>query len=364
MSLSLGKKFTHLNGIKVSELCPPLQFQCNKSNKIVQCERIQSILQQHLYLERVKYDLERVVKQQRLNELRQNVKETKLKLNNVNHGEFDAIKNILRSYKPSIRLGKSMEKLFEHCESKRNNKQRELNRLTQEVDKLTEAYASKLTILTMMQNQRRHSHKLLASRIKNQTEQLNKSEMEIQSYEKLLEDLRRAVKCLSKESLQYANILKALELEISEQKRFLDFLRKVKPIKRATVIQTHSPQLAKEQALDEPATNDVHVPHPNDPKTMEVATNRPLRRRVDCSQNELMTLHSIVKRIQSKLIACKEKVNVLENQVDETKGKVEYDTLQCNSKKAAHGLVVEQNDSSEFQRSRFLECSSYAAPFS
>lgn len=362
MSLSIGKRHNHFNGVR----CAPSRIQCNKSDKIDQYKRIESIVQRNLDLERAKYDLERIVKQQRLNELRQNVKETKLKLNKLNVGEFDAIKHLLRGYKSSIRLGKSLDKLFEHCDCKRDNKRRELDRLNNEMNKLTDAYASKLITLTKMHERRRprcgsESNKILASRMKTKAALLDKSEIEIQNYEKLVKDLERTVKHLSKESLHYANSLKTLEAEINKQNKLLGFLRTVSvaPAKRTKRKTERQPQKVKDQVFDKPSDNfDGRVPNRNDPRTMEVENRQSLEESINrsatkCSTNELTTIHSMVKRIQFKLAASKEKVNVLKNQFG---GNTEDDAMRSNlkgdgqnRKQSTYDLQAKQNASSAFR---------------
>lgn len=357
MSLSIGKKRNHFDGVTVAELCTPLQFQWNKSDKIDQYKRIELMLQRNLDLERAKYDLERIAKQQRLNELRQNVKETKLKLNKLKVGECDVIKHILRGFKSSIRLGKSLDTLFEHCDCKRNKKRRELDRLNDEMNKLSDAYASKLILLNKMQDRRcrkwsSESSKLLASRMK----KLDKSEIEIKNYEKLVKDLKRAVKQLSKESLQYANSLKAVEMEINKKNELLGFLRKVSvvPEKQAKKNRKEQPQMAEEEQVFDESNDDFEVPERHESKTIEVENRQPLEESTNHSPIELTTLNSIVKRIQSKLAAGKENVNILGNEFN---GKTEDDAMRsnhqeddCNREQLTHDLQTKQNDSAAFQR--------------
>lgn len=365
MYLPIGKKCNQLYGVKVPELRSPSEFQWNSIDKIDQHKCIETILQRNFDLERAKYDSERIVKQQRLNELRQNVKETKLKLSRLKDGEYHVIKHLLTGYKSSIRVGKSLDKLFKHCDCKLNDKRRESDRLNYELNKLTDAYASKLKILAKMRD--RHcqkyasdSYRLLANRVKRHAVLLDQSEHEIRNYENLLEDLKSAIKYLSIESLQYASTLKSLENEINEQNTHLNWLKMVKvaSVERPTVNEEQRLRMMKKEMFDEPnQPRDIEdqVPGQNDPKMTNV--DEPIIRKIDNASELPEQLRSIVQRIQSKLVAGEEKVNVLKNQLRGVYEKNGKDTMQNSSKEddrnrqqSALDLQDQQNNPSIFER--------------
>lgn len=364
MHLSIRKKCNHR--VKVPELRSHSKLQWDFDDKINQYKCIETILQQNFHLDRAKCDSEHIKKQQRLNELRQNVKETKLKLNNLKDGEFYAIKNRLRE----------SSKLF--------NKRRESDRLNYEMNKLTNAYASKLIILTKMQDRHRQkcaseSHQLLANRIKNQTVLLDKSEIEIQSYENLMEDLKETIKYLSNESLQYASTLKLLENEINEQNTLLNWLKmmNVTPVKRTKINIEQRTPVMKEQMLAQAnkrrqtSTNvgnfEVQIPDRNDQKMVNVKETQSTNGNIDCSANnypnELMKLQSIVNLIQSKLVTDEEKVNAVRHQLDGVNEKIEKVELRSDPKEndlnrlqstvelhSTHDSQTKQNTSSGIER--------------
>lgn len=322
MYLPFGKKYDHYSGVEVPTL----------SDKIDQYQWIIEIFQQNLDLARAKYDSERIVKKQQLNELRQRIKETKLKLNELKDGEVHVIKNLLKGYKSSIRLGKPLDEMLEHCDCKLFNKRKELDRLNYEIYELNNAYASKQIILNKMQSRQKYSESYQwAKRVKYHTFLLDKSEIEIRNFENSLKDFKSILKYLTNESLRYANTLQLLANEINEQNTLSNLLKKVSisRVKRAKLNENQL-QMMKRQMCIEPTTDDnfeVHIPDHYDEKRQSFDGNidnatRKTRSHAKCA-NIPTKLHSIVKRIQSKLVTGEEKVNVLKNKFDGMHGKIE-----------------------------------------
>lgn len=340
------------------------KLQWNFNDKIDQYKCIEMIFQRNFDLKCAQYDSERIAKQQRLKELRQNVKEAKLKLNHLKDSEFHVIKNLLKRFKSSICFGKSSDKWFELCDCKLFNKQRELDRLNYEMTELTNAYASKQMILTKMQDHRRESYRLLANKIKNHAVLLNKSEIQIQNYRKLLKDLKIALKCLSNKSIHYANTLKLLENEINEQNTLLNWLTEVNvaPVKRPKLTKKQQSQIMEKQMFDESNEHpqisinqhgdqlQVHIPNQVDQKTTKIdESHQAINRNNIYSAPEFQ---SIVKRIQLKLVTGQEKINVLKNQFHNVYDKIEKDASQININEDGRirhrsmvGLQSKQNNS-------------------
>lgn len=370
MHLPIGKKYSHYSAAKLPKLQSCSKFQWNLSDKIDQYW-----VEEILHLECAKYDSERIVKNQQLTELRQKVKETKFKLNELKVGDVHKIKNLLKGYKSSVRSGKSLDKLLEHCDGKLFTKRRELDRLNYEMNQLSSAFASKLTILNKMQNRQKYSESYqLAKRVKNHAFALDKSEIQIRNLENLLNDFKSIRKYLATESLHCASTLKLLENEINEQNTLLNLLKKVNipPVKRSQII--------KKRILDEPnkrqtSTNGIHTPDQNIEKRQSVNGNTDIATSkfglaAKCV-NVSTKIQSIAQRIQSKLVTGQEKINIRKNQLDGLHGKIEKPNHEkdasrsnrskgdvheaakqddLNKEQSTLGLQAEQNHSSKFER--------------
>lgn len=204
------------------------------------------------------------------------------------------------------------------------------------------------------------SHRLLANRVKRHAVLLDQSEHEIRNYGNLLEDLKSAIKNLSIESLQYASTLKSLENEINEQNTHLSWLKMVKvaSVERATVNKEQRLRVMKKEVFDEPnQPRDIEDQVPRQTDTKMTNVDEPLIGNTDNASELPEQLRSIVKRIQSKLVAGEEKINVLKNQLGGVHEKNGKDSMQSspkeddrNRQQSALDLQDQQNNPCIFER--------------
>lgn len=318
MYLPIGKKYKHNSAVKLPKLQSRSKLQWNLNDKIDQYKWIEEIVQQKFNSESIKYDSERNVKNQQLDELQQKVKESKLKLTDLKDGEVHTIKNKLKGYRSTIRLRKPLGELLDHCDCKLFNKRKELDRLNHEKNQLSSAFASKRKILNKMQNRRNYSESYrLANHVKHHAFLLDKSEFQIRNYENLLNDFKTIIKNLTDESTHYASTLRILENEINEQNTLSSLLEKMRipaAAKRPMVNKKQS-QTMRKRIFGGPnkrktSPNEVHHSEQFDTKTTHRNTENVTRKFYSVAKSANMSSQ----QTQSKLVNSKGNVNIRKNQ--------------------------------------------------
>lgn len=248
------------SGANVPEWQSHSNLQWNSSDKIDQYRCVEQIFQSSFDLERKRYVAERGKKQQQLNELRQAVKEMKLKLISLKNRERDAFEMLLKGYQPSNRLKNnhnSLDGLLDCCDHKLLNKRKESDRLIYEMNQLSNAHAAKLKLLNKMQKYQKcgKSHRMKVEKL---TVLSDNSETQIQNYEIIVSDCKRAIDYLSAESLHYASTLKSLENEIKEQNAILNAINSLSPVMDKNLSHSLTKRVLN-KSREPPATNDVNV---------------------------------------------------------------------------------------------------------
>lgn len=276
------------------------KLQWNFNDKINQYQCVEKVLQ----LKRAKYVAEFNERKQRLKELLRKVMKLKLKLKNSRDREFNVLNNLLKGYKIPMNFGKSLNEWFEECDTKLSEKRKKLNRLKYEIKKLSNAHASKLMILSKMQN----SPNFIESyeeRVKNLAFLLGKSIIQIRTYENLLNDCKNIINYLSNQSVQYEITLKSLEHDLKEQNKILNSIKNLQTssVENKQVDKKPLQIMTKQQAKKDGQIDDVADEHH---ETSEYADN---------STEPNLTVRSI-----RSISATGEETNELDGLHDETGG--------------------------------------------
>lgn len=379
-SKAIGKKYDYFGG-KMPHLRPRPDLQWNPTDKIDQYKCIEKIFQLNFDLERAKHEAESKENKKLLKKLQQEVKEKQLKLNELRIGAFQMVKNVLKSRNDCVaNPEKSRDQIIEDCECKLFEKRKELDRLRHELNQLSQSYEHQLIKLAELQDVKTYTESCQLSdqmKVKNLDYLLANAEIQIQTYENLVNDCESVLNRLTDESLQYANTLNSLESEVNEQTQILDSINKLgmpadnslkankkklkimekrslnESSKRQTTISAYKRNLLmNEQTIFKRLPKDENVeamaPDRYVRETTEVLALRKHYEQIDDETKQLCDaaacanvpdLYETVNEILTKLKAGEDKVNTLEQKLTDMHDKVEKakrakDSLKYSVKRA------------------------------